>query len=303
MPTVRLQHRWRTRHSRLQAFRNCTDRDKTAAWTSRRKSWSTPWSGWWPGCWNGPAWREPPVDALRIAEEHLGIPVTIAAPAEDERRPRGSSGIVISPHATDEQRQGVAAHGIARALLPDLLRKFGVEPGTENKQAAAFVRGLLVGRLLVPTKLLRSALRTCKYDLESLKGVFRTAQMETIAHRLLDLDDPCMIAIVDDGVVSSRRGNASAVSKKLTTAEQSLPGAGDESGVAGPAAAGRLDGCRGGRCRGGLFGGCFSGPCRTIYNEDERNRPGGCLHAAAGRFFRGFTIHLPTGMIPCCGSP
>ena len=44
--------------------------------------------------------------------------------------------------------------------------------------------------------------------------------METIAHRLLDLDDPCVIAIVDDGVVSSRRGNSAAVSKKLTAAEQ-----------------------------------------------------------------------------------
>ena len=168
---------------------------------------------------------EPPVDALRIAEEHLGIPVSVAEPEEDERgRPRAGSrrkaeGIVLSPHATEEQRHYSAAQGIARALLPDLLRKFGLAADSENKQAMASIRGLLATRLLVPTKLLRSSLRTCKYDLPALQKLFRTASLETIAHRLLDLDDPCVIAIVDDGVVASRRGNAASTSKKLTPAE------------------------------------------------------------------------------------
>jgi predicted transcriptional regulator len=168
-----------------------------------------------------------PVDALRIAEEHLGIPVTVAEPEEDERgRPRAGSrsaaegGIVLSPHATEEQQHAAAAQGIARGLIPDLLRKFGVEAGTENKQAVAYVRSLIVSRLLVPTRQLRSSLRSCKYDVPALKKHFRTASMETIAHRFLDLDSPCVIAIVDDGVVSSRRGNMAAVSKKLTAAEQ-----------------------------------------------------------------------------------
>lgn len=169
---------------------------------------------------------EPPVNALRIAEEHLGIPVTIEEPEEDERgRPRAGSrrrfeGIVFSSLASDEQRQNAAAQGIARALMPDLLRKFGIEPGTENKQVAAHVRSLIAGRLLVPTQQLRSALRSCKYDLIALKRHFQSAGMEMIAHRLLDLDEPCVIAIVDDGVVTSRRGNASTVSKKLTPGEE-----------------------------------------------------------------------------------
>lgn len=169
---------------------------------------------------------EPPVDALRIADEHLGIPVTVEEPEEDERgRPRAGSrrrpeGIAFSSHASDEQRQNAAAQGIARALMPDLLRKFGIEPGTENKQVAAHVRSLIAGRLLVPTRQLRSALRSCKYDLIALKQRFLSAGMEMIAHRLLDLDEPCVIAIVDDGVVASRRGNASAVSKKLTPGEE-----------------------------------------------------------------------------------
>jgi predicted transcriptional regulator len=170
---------------------------------------------------------EPPVDALRVAEDHLGIPVEVAEPEEDERgRPRASSrrrptaGIVLSPQMSEEQQQAAAAHGIARTLLPDLLHKLDIAPGSESKPAAAHFRGLLAARVLVPTRLLRSALRHCKYDLPALKDVFATASFETVALRLLDLDDPCVIAIVDDGVVATRRGNTLPVTKKLTPAEQ-----------------------------------------------------------------------------------
>jgi predicted transcriptional regulator len=167
----------------------------------------------------------PPVDVLRIAEEHLGIPVTVAEAEDDERgRPRASrrhtDGIVLSPHATEEERHSAAAKGIARALLPDLLRKFGLEPGSEDKQASAYLRGLIAARLLVPTRLLRTALKQTKYELPALKQLFRTASCEAIALRWLDLDAPCVVAIVDDGVVATRRGNAASVSKKLTAAEQ-----------------------------------------------------------------------------------
>ncbi len=168
----------------------------------------------------------PPVHALRVAEDHIGIPVEVVEPEEDERgrpRPRTrrpSSGIVLSPHMTDEQQQSAAAQGIARTLLPDLLRKLEIPEGSESKQAAAHFRGLLVARLLVPTRLLRAALRNCKFDLPALKDVFTTATMEMIALRLLDLDDPCVIAIVDDGVVATRRGNTMPAGRKLTPPEQ-----------------------------------------------------------------------------------
>jgi hypothetical protein len=37
--------------------------------------------------------------------------------------------------------------------------------------------------------------------------------------RLLDLDEPCVISIVDDGIVSVRRGNRSPAGKRLESAE------------------------------------------------------------------------------------
>jgi hypothetical protein len=172
--------------------------------------------------------ERPPVDALSIADEHLGIPVEVVEPAEEDergrRRPRARSaggGIVLSPDMTLEQRHKAAADGIARALFPDILRKLDILPGTENKQFAVHVRGLVVGRLLVPTKLLRAALRECKADLVALKKRFTTAAMEMLALRLLDLDEPCVISIVDDGIVSVRRGNRGPGGKNLEPVEQS----------------------------------------------------------------------------------
>src|SRR5439155_12467881 len=129
------------------------------------------------------------------------IPVEFVEPEEDDRgrpRPRTrrpAGGIVLSPHMTDEQQQAVAANGIARTLLPDLLRKLDIVPGTESKQAAAHFRGLTAARLLVPGRMLRAALRECKYDVPALHAVFSTATFEVVALRLLDLDGPCAIAV------------------------------------------------------------------------------------------------------------
>jgi hypothetical protein len=170
----------------------------------------------------------PPVDALRIAEEHLGIPVEVVDPVEEDengrRRPRArpaeSSGITLAPGMTPEQTQKAAADGIARTLLPDVLRRLGVVPGSETRPFTAHVRGLVVPRILVPTRLLRAALREWKYDVPALKKVFATATTEAVALRFLDLDDPCVISVVDDGVVALRRSNRFAATKKLEPAEQ-----------------------------------------------------------------------------------
>jgi len=171
---------------------------------------------------------EPPVDALHLAEEHLGIPVEVVEPAEEDergrRRPRAraatAGGIALTPEMSVEQQQKAAADGVALALLPDVLRRLGVPPGGENRQFAAHVRGLVVPRILVPTRLLRAALKECKYDVPALKEVFATATTEAVALRLLDLDEPCVIAIADDGVVVVRRSNRFAASRKLEPAEQ-----------------------------------------------------------------------------------
>jgi hypothetical protein len=153
--------------------------------------------------------------------------VQVVEPAEEDeggrRRPRArppGNGITLTTGMSDEQQQKAAATGIANLLLPDVLHKLGIPQGAEGKPFLAHVRGLIVPRVLIPTRLLRAALRDCKYDIPALKRVFATASMEMIGLRLLDLDTPCVIAIVDDGVVAARRGNQAAVPKGLSAAER-----------------------------------------------------------------------------------
>ncbi len=168
-----------------------------------------------------------PVDAIRLAEHHLGIPVQFVEPAEEDesgrRRPRSrppGAGIALTTDMSVEQRHRAAAGGIAQLMMPDVFRKLNVTIGAESKQFVAHVRGLIVPRVLIPGRLLRSALRDCKYDIPALQAVFSTASMEMIALRLLDLDEPCVIAVVDDGVVATRRGNQAPAPRKLSDAEQ-----------------------------------------------------------------------------------
>jgi predicted transcriptional regulator len=169
-----------------------------------------------------------PVDALTLADDHLGIPIEVVEPAEEDEngkcRPRSrganSGTITLTTDMSNEQRQRVAADGIARLLLPDISKKVGMVLGSETKQFVTFVRGLVVPRVLIPTRAFRAALRECRYDVFALKRIFATASMEMIALRFLDLDETCVVSIVDDGVVATRRGNRVAVSKKLEAAEQ-----------------------------------------------------------------------------------
>lgn len=169
----------------------------------------------------------PPVDAMHIAEDHLGIPVEVVEPVEEDehgrRRPRArqqSQGIQITDDMPDEQRNKAAAAGIARSLLPEVLKKLGIPLGAEDRSLRNHVASLVVPRILIPTRMLRAALRDCKYDVPALRDVFGSVTPEAVALRLLDLDSPCVIAIVDDGVVAVRRSNRFAAPKALEAAEK-----------------------------------------------------------------------------------
>ncbi|MCS6865966.1 MAG: hypothetical protein RMJ56_14555 [Gemmataceae bacterium] len=168
----------------------------------------------------------PPVDARHLAEHHLGIPIAWVDDAETDddrgrRRPRASRGrgIVLTPNMSEEQQQRAAATSIAHHLLPNLYHKLGLDDGRATKTLAAHLRTLTATRILIPTRLLRSALRECKWDIAALHHRFHTASMEAVALRLLDLEEHCVIAMVDDGVVASRRSNFFPATRKLEAAE------------------------------------------------------------------------------------
>ncbi len=169
--------------------------------------------------------REPPVDALFVATEHLGLPVHEQAPSAGRGgrvyRHRTAGAVVsLVPGMTYEQRHQAAAEGIVAALLPELCRKLHLPWPAEQRGLLTQFRPAFVPRLLLPTRWFRAALRECKHDLYALKERFRTASYEMIALRWLDSDTPCIVSIVDDGVPALRRSNTATVGKKLEPAEQ-----------------------------------------------------------------------------------
>jgi hypothetical protein len=113
----------------------------------------------------------------------------------------------------------MGARLVARHLLPPVLTRLGIAPGTENKAAQTHLLGVIVPRFLLPTRWFEPESRKAGYDLLAVKERFVTAHMETIALRWLDLDEPCVISILDDGTVSTRKSNRFPVSKTLTAAE------------------------------------------------------------------------------------
>ncbi len=170
----------------------------------------------------------PPVDAVALAERHLGL----AVPRDRAAAKRGEP---LSP----EQEQAVAARAVADHLRPDVLRRLGLDPAGRRGLAGASLAALIADCLLVPTAWFRDEARGCGFDLFALKKRFATASHELLAWRMLDLDEPCVITIVDNDQVSRRRGNAVRVGKELAPAERrcleqvqrySRPSARDEGG-------------------------------------------------------------------------
>lgn len=172
--------------------------------------------------------QSPPVDALYLAREHLGIPIVVQPAASISehgavrpfrRRPTDGR-IILTADMTREQRQKAAAEGIATALAPEVCRKLGVPFEPRQWQFLSQLRTLFAPRLLVPTRMFRTAQRECQRDLMALHTVFSTASAEMIAMRWLDLDEPCVVTIVDDGVVAWRRSNCGVTGKRLLAVEQ-----------------------------------------------------------------------------------
>jgi len=168
--------------------------------------------------------NEPPIDAISLAQHGFNLLVT-EAEEEDEpqygdrpRRKRPGE-IVLRVDLSDEGRNAVCAKACAKELLPRVLSKLGVTPGTENRGAQNPLLAVIVPRLLLPTQWFEKDAHKAGFDLVPLKDRYSTVTYEMIALRLLDLDEPCVIAIVDDGAVATRRGNRSQAGRVLTSAE------------------------------------------------------------------------------------
>ena len=162
----------------------------------------------------------PPVDAVAVARGHLGLTIR-----EDDRPRRRASKIdarqelVLPPGLSAEQTQLAVARAIGAERKPAILCGLGIPPDQQRGLLGASPAELFADRLLMPTAWFSAAVRELDYDVPQLQQRFSTASPEAVADRLLDLPEPCVIAIVSNGVVVRRRSNAWRVNRTLAPAE------------------------------------------------------------------------------------
>jgi hypothetical protein len=156
----------------------------------------------------------PPVDAVALARGHLGMDL------DAERPRRGRRGRAVATAPSEQARQWEAALAIGARFKPAVLQRLDLTPEQARATGGPSLATLLASHLLAPTDWFAGDARRLGYDVPELQQLYHTAGAELLAWRLLDLPQPCVITLVDDGHVRRRRSNAWRVRAALEDAER-----------------------------------------------------------------------------------
>jgi hypothetical protein len=159
---------------------------------------------------------EPPVDAVSLARRHLGLP-----PATSRRSGRHrDDGVPPAGGANPVEEQWLAAQDIGAHFKPALLGRLGIEAEQAHGMGGASLANLFAQHLLTPRVWFASDARSLGYDVLELTKRYSTAGTERLAWRLLDLEESCIITVVDNDHVQRRRSNAWPVRRALLAPER-----------------------------------------------------------------------------------
>src|SRR5258707_10836559 len=125
--------------------------------------------------------QEPPIDAIILAQKHLGMVVCL-----DSRQPQrgraqragGQKQIFLRSEPTEERHQWTVAHEIGEHLKTDLLHRIGIEPEQMRAMTGESLANLLAYRLLTPSRWFASDAADRDYDVLELKKLYSTASHE-----------------------------------------------------------------------------------------------------------------------------
>lgn len=165
----------------------------------------------------------PPVDAIALAQRHLGMIVCLDRRQQQRGRAQRAGGrkqIFLRPEPTEERHQWTVAHEIGEHLKSSLLQKLGIAPEQTKAMMGESLANLLAYRLLVPTCFFTEDAPALDYDVLELKQRYSTASHEVIAWRMLDLSASCIITILDNNHIHRRKSNAWPTRRELSPAEQ-----------------------------------------------------------------------------------
>lgn len=165
----------------------------------------------------------PPVDAIALAQGHLGMIVCLDRRQQGRGRAQRAAGrkqIFLKPEPLEERHQWTVAHEIGEHLKVALLQRIGINPEETPVMAGESLANLFANRLLLPSFWFRDDARASGFDVLELKKKYSTASHEVIAMRLLDMPEPCIITIVDNDHIKKRRSNAWPTRKELEPVEE-----------------------------------------------------------------------------------
>ncbi len=165
---------------------------------------------------------QPPVDAIALAQQHLGMVVCLDKRETQRGRSQKSQGkktIYLRPEPREERHQWTVAQAIGDHLKGEFLRRLESDFPGEKPAFGESLTNLFAQRLLVPTGWFRTDGPALEYDVLALKKRYHTASHEVLAWRQLDLSEPCIITVVDNGHVHKRRSNAWPIRKEMAAAE------------------------------------------------------------------------------------
>jgi Zn-dependent peptidase ImmA (M78 family) len=165
----------------------------------------------------------PPVDAIVLARNHLGMIVCLDEEQQQRgraQRTRGQRHIFLRPEPTAERHQWTVAHEIGEHMKVQLLERLRLAPEEMRAMSGESLANLFAYHLLVPTRWFHDEAPAREYDLLELKRRYATASHEVIAWRFLDLPAPCIITIIDNDRIHRRRSNAWRIKRVLNPVEE-----------------------------------------------------------------------------------
>jgi Zn-dependent peptidase ImmA (M78 family) len=166
--------------------------------------------------------QHPPVDAIALAQGHLGMVICMdkrQAQRGRAQRAAGKKQIYLRPEPREERHQWTVAHEIGEHFKSELLSRLGMEPDETRAMAGESLANLFAYRLLVPTLWFADDAPALAYDLLKLKEKYATSSHEVLAWRFLDLPETCIVTIIDNEAITRRRSNSWPIKRKLEPAE------------------------------------------------------------------------------------
>ncbi|NBR05305.1 MAG: hypothetical protein EBT92_05995 [Planctomycetes bacterium] len=161
--------------------------------------------------------HQPPIDAEALSKAKAWQLLDLDAPSIHSKK----SVQVFDPkeaEGSDVKKQWLAAQTLASSLQKEAKVRWEKLNGNQPAFGISFIN-LIAQRILVPTHWLKSLVLKLDYDLLELKRIFKTSAYEVIALRLLDLENPCIITIVDNGHIFKRKSNCCNPPKILSPTE------------------------------------------------------------------------------------